>query len=595
MRTLSSLLPYVRRHAWAIVFGILFVFLANSLALTVPIIIGQTVNLIEEGRIHPDNLFHLAFLAVCVAGVAACFRFLMRRVIIDISREVEYEFRNDFFRKLQSLDPSFFDARNTGDLMSRATNDTDALRMLMGPGVMYTANTIFSLPIALTAMLWLDWRLTLVCMAPMLVLTPLVRYFGTRTHRMSRLQQDSFGELTTTVQENLAGIRVVKAYRQEDFELRKFLERNDDYIDKSLELARLQAMFFPSIRLLVGFGFTVLLLYGGHRIIQGHLEVGTLLSFLLLFGMIVWPLIAAGWVINLIQRGIASLERINAILESVPSVTEPEDGAAVVVEAGPPSIELRSLTFQYEGTLWPQLKDIDLHAPPGKTVGIVGPVGAGKSTLVNLLSRFYPVPRGMIFFGGKDINDWPLSELRRRISFVFQETFLFSDTIGWNIRFGSADNTPQDLVEEAAEIAQVHSDIGDLPRNYSTVLGERGVNLSGGQRQRVAIARALMRQADILVLDDTLSAVDTHTEEAILGELRRIMERKTTFLISHRLSTVATADEILVLDEGRIIQRGTHNELNAQPGWYSEMYSRQLSERAIEDYDEEGFAEDPAT
>ncbi len=574
-------------------FGIIFVFLANAIALTVPVIIGQTVNLIEERRIGPDNLFDLAFLALCLAGVAACFRFLMRRVIIDVSREVEYEFRNDFFRKLQTLDPSFFDARNTGDLMSRATNDTDALRMLMGPGVMYTANTLFSLPLALTAMMWLDWRLTLVCMAPMLVLTPLVKYFGSRTHRMSRLQQDSFGELTTTVQENLAGIRVVKAYRQEDFELRKFLERNDDYIAKSLELARLQAMFFPSIRLVVGFGFTVLLLYGGHRIIQGHLEVGTLLSFLLLFGMLVWPLIAAGWVINLIQRGIASLERINAILESQPQVAEPEDGAAVV-EAGTPTIEFRSLTFQYEGTSQPQLKNIDLLAPPGKTIGVVGPVGAGKSTLVNLLSRFYPVPRGMLFFGGRDINDWPLGELRKRISFVFQETFLFSDTIGWNIRFGSEDRAPQELVEEAAEIAKVHGDIGDLPRNYSTVLGERGVNLSGGQRQRVAIARALMRQADILVLDDTLSAVDTHTEEAILGELRRIMERKTTFLISHRLSTVATADEILVLHEGSVVQRGTHADLVARPGWYAEMYSRQLSERAIEDYDEEGFAEDPA-
>jgi len=581
VKALRTFLPYLKRYRLAVFFGVLFVLLANIVSVQVPLLIGQTVNEIENRSISTDMLLTMLVLAVCYSGIEGAFRFLHRRLLIDASRDIEYEMRNQLFRKLASLDPPFFDRNNTGDLMSRATNDMDAVRMLIGPAIMYTANTAFSLPTVLVGMFFLDWKLSLVAMVPMLALPPLVKYFGTKTHEFSRLQQDSYGNLTTMVQENLAGIRVVKAYVQENAEEEKFAERNRDYIDRSLDLARVQALFFPSIRVLVALSYVILLVYGGSRIIGGQLQVGTLFSILLLFSGLVWPLIAAGWVVNIIQRGIASLDRINLIMNAQPKTA---DSALPPPQIQDFSIEFRQLSFQYEGSEKPQLADINLTVPAGGTLGIVGPVGSGKSTLVNLLARFYPLPRGVLFIGGVDINDWPLAELRRRVAFVFQETFLFSDTIGWNIRFGANDDLPQKDVQQMAKRAQLHTAIADFPKGYDTILGERGVNLSGGQKQRLSIARALAKEADVLVLDDSLSAVDTHTEEAILGELREYMKGRTTFLISHRISTVAMADQIIVIEGGRITQRGTHAELIEQPGLYSELYKRQLSEQELESF-----------
>ncbi len=580
MTALRVLYPYAKRHRAALASGIFFVIMANFLTPLVPTIVGQAVNFAENRRLSGDELMLFAGLALTVAALAGCFRFLMRRVMIDASRDIEYEIRNRFFQKLESLDPSFFDGNNTGDLMSRATNDMDLVRMMLGPAIMYSANTLASLPLTLFWMFVLDWRLTLLAIVPMLALPPMVKYFSSQTHKASRAQQESFSDLTTMVQENLAGIRVVKAYGQERAQEEKFLERNNDYIRKSLDLAAIQSIFFPSIGFVIGLGYLILLIVGGRFVMEGRLEVGTLLSFLLLFAMIVWPMIAAGWVVNLIQRGMASLERIQGILETEPRVTPP--APREVPDRGAVDIRFDHLTFNYEADPTPRLRDITLDIPAGRTIGIVGPVGAGKSTLIHLLARFYPVERGMILLDGIDINDWPLEELRRRIAFVFQETFLFSDTIGWNIRFGANEDTPQDAVEGAAKRSHVHEDIGAFREKYDQVLGERGVNLSGGQKQRVAIARALLRDAEVLVLDDSLSAVDTHTEEAILKDLREVMRGRTTFLISHRISTVAVADEIIVLEDGSITQRGTHEELVAQPGLYGELYRKQLSEEQID-------------
>jgi ATP-binding cassette subfamily B multidrug efflux pump len=584
MKSIRSLIPYVKRHRWTFLLGIIAVLATNGVGLWVPIAIGKTVNLAEHRAITAESLRMFAWGIVCLAGIAGCLRFLARRLLVDCSRDIEYEFRNDLFAKLQRLDASFFDENTTGDLMSRATNDMDALRMMIGPAVMYSCNTVFSSPMIIAGMLYLDWKLTLMVLSPMLVLPFLVKYFGARLHALSRAQSDSFADLTTMVQENLAGIRVVKAYGQEGYEERKFLERNDDYISKSLRFAFQQSLFFPSIGLIVAVGYAVLLAMGGRAIMDGRMQVGTLLSMLLLFSEMIWPLIAAGWVINIFQRGMASLDRINHIVDAEPRVA---DATAAKLPEGPLDIEFTELTYSFAGSNANQLQNVDLHIPAGRTLGIIGPVGCGKTTLVGLLLRFYPVERGMVRIGGMDANDWPLAELRRRIAYVSQETFLFSDTIGWNIRFGASDDTPIADVQRVAQSANVHRDIEDFPAGYDTVLGERGVNLSGGQKQRVSIARALIRNGSILILDDSMSAVDTHTEESILRELRTEMKGRTTILISHRVSTISVCDEIIVMEKGSIVQRGSHEELLAEPGMYAELYRKQLTEAAVEHFGEE--------
>ncbi len=580
MKSLLGLVPYMRPYRWRFLFGIAFVFLANVFGVQVPAITGLAVNSIT-GSGFQDALVTLTVFLVAIAGLAGCFRYLMRRVLIDTSRDIEFDFRNSAYRHLQGLDPSYYDNMSTGDVMSRMTNDIDAVRMVLGPAIMYTANTVFVLPMVLGYMLVMDWQVTLAGLSPMIVMPLLVKRFGSDLHRHARAQQDQLAQLTTYVQESLAGIRVIKAYGQEDSSTRRFDAENNEYIAKSMKLALTQSMFFPSIRFVAGTGLLAILYIGARRIITGSMDYGTLVSMVMYFGMLVWPLVAAGWVINLFQRASAAMDRMRGIF-GVESAVKDSPATETFVMPESLDIEFRNLTFTYDGAAGPALQGISLKVPAGRRLGIVGRVGSGKSTLVHLLLRLYRVPDGTVFVGGVDINDWPLAELRRAVGIVFQETFLFSESIGENIRFGALRDLSSDEAADLARMAGVHEDIAGFPMQYDTMLGERGINLSGGQKQRVSLARSLGRDADVLILDDSLSAVDTHTEERILNSLQDVMQDRTTLLISHRISTVAMCDEVIVLEDGAITQRGTHDELVSREGLYVELWRRQQLEEEVQ-------------
>ncbi len=581
MKSFRPLYSYVRRYRWRFAWGILFVLLANVLGVQVPKVVGDGINVVVAHASRMTDLGWVGIYIVVLAGLAGAFRYLMRRVLIDTSRDMEYDFRNDIYRHLQRLDSSFYDGHSTGDVMARMTNDIDIVRMMIGPAIMYTANTIFTLPLVLGYMLKLDWRTTLAGLAPMILLPPVVKMFGNRMHKVSRAQQDQMAELTTFVQESLAGMRVIKAYGQEVHTSERFGVENGNYIDKSLQLARIQASFFPAIRLVTGLGMLMILYIGARRIIAEAMDYGTLVSLVMMFGMLIWPLIAAGWVINLYQRGAASMDRINEMLSTEPLVKN-SDRAQTFTMPDRLDIEFRDVTFTYQGATFPALRNVTMTIPEGRTLGIIGRVGAGKSTFVHLLLRLYPVDAGQIYIGGIDINDWPLEELRRAVGIVFQETFLFSETIADNVRFGALGELTDEDIVTATTKADVHKDIAEFPKQYETMLGERGINLSGGQKQRLSLARALVRDARVMILDDSLSAVDTHTEEAILSSLKNVMQGRTTLLISHRISTVALADEIIVFEDGAITQRGAHDALTAQPGLYADLYRKQLLEEEVE-------------
>ena len=477
---------------------------------------------------------------------------------------------------MEKLELSFFQKSFTGDLMSRATNDLSNVRMLLGPGIMYTANTVLTTTIAIGLMLSIDWRLTLVALLPLPLISYGVRRFGSRIHVLSEESQQRLASLSARVQESLSGIRVVKVFVQEEHEKAEFDSLNHSLQDKNMDLIRVTSLFYPTMQFTIGFATVVVIWFGGRQVVSGNITLGDFVAFTVYLGMLAFPMIALGWVVNLLERGRASMRRLNYILDAVPQIADSPDCVDDEIRG---EIELRNLSFAYNGT--PVLRNVSLTIPQGKTLAIVGSTGAGKSTLAQLIPRLYNAPENSIFVDGIPIERFPLERLRRAIGFIPQDTFLFGDTIFENIAFG-VDEASGVEVEKAARIANIYEDIDQFPGRFETTVGERGITLSGGQKQRTAISRAVVRDPRILILDDALSSVDTYTEEQILDELRTVMRDRTSLLISHRISTVKDADEIVVLDGGEIVERGTHDQLLALGGQYAELHQRQLLEEELD-------------
>ena len=577
LRRLSPLLPYLSRYRNRYVAGFLTLAIAQLVGVTIPLIIKAGVDSLTRGAAARVLLFDAA-LMLAIALVKAIFQFWMRWILIGISRDVEFDLRNDLFAHLERLSQRYYNETRTGDLMSKLTNDLNAVRNLVGPGIMYSATTVVVGAATIALMVHLDWRLTLLALIPLPVVSVLVKIFGQRIHDRFEQIQGLYSQLTERVRENLSGVRVVRAFCQEEPEMALFDTMNQEFVEKNKGLIWISSFLWPVLALMFSIAFMLILVFGGRHVLAGSISVGTLAAFNVYLMYLIWPIIALGWVTNLVQRGLASLGRLWQIFLAQPDIDDRHVSAEPMV-AIRGEVEFRDLNFAYNGR--PVLKHIDLRIPAGRTVAIVGETGAGKSTLVNLIPRLWDAPAGSLLLDGVPIQQIPLATLRRHIGFVPQETFLFSDTIRENVRFG-APEADEAEVEHATEIANILPEIRGFPKGLDTTVGERGLTLSGGQKQRTAIARALIRDPRILILDDALSSVDTGTEEKILQELSGVLAGRTTILISHRVSTVQNADEIIVLRDGEIVERGTHSELLAADGYYMELYRRQLIEEELE-------------
>jgi len=578
------LTPILRKYKGYLIAGAAAALFANTLMLIVPYLVKLAFEAIEAGK-DSSVLFNYGAYIMALAVVAGFFRFGMRRTIIWASRKGEYDLRSLLFAKWLSLDSSYYDRTRTGDLMAHATNDIEAVRMMIGPGIMHIFNTFVSVVVAVGFMVTLSFKLAMLTILPMILLAIAVNRIGSLVHKRFLAIQAHFSHLTSMVQENLAGVRVVKAYRREDSETERFDEASKKYADMNLGMMKIMGLFRPLIFAISGLVTVVVLYVGGRDITAGNITLGTLVAFFGYLGWLIWPMMALGWVISLYQRGTASLDRINKILNTTPNIVDPGPNKSI-----PPDvkgkIEFRNLNFSYFSGKADQkggqvLHDINLTVEPGTRLGIIGPTGSGKTTLVSLIPRLYPTAPGQLFIDDIDITLWPLDRLRRAIGFVPQETFLFSDTLEANIDFDS-DDAVHDGVVEAARLAAFHDDIDNFPGRYETMLGERGITLSGGQKQRTALARAIMKSPSIIILDDATSSVDTDTEERIFDNLDKVLPGRTSIIISHRVSSLQQCHRIIYMENGRILEQGSHEQLLKKGGAYAYLYEKQLMEARLE-------------
>jgi ATP-binding cassette, subfamily B, multidrug efflux pump len=621
-KNLLGLVPYLARYRPAIALGLLALALTSIVGNIIPLATGVMTDILAgsdrpfQSNTHAKALagdwlsrdipfyaphsghalvIYCLILIICVL-LKGALSFTTRWVLIGVSRDIEFDLRTGLLDRLLLMEPEFYVRNRTGELMSRATNDLNNVRMVLGPGIMYTGQTLVTMILAVIVMARLSPSLTLWVLLPVPVVAVAVRHFGKVIHDLYETIQAALATLSAKVQENLSGVRVIRAYAQEEAEIRGFDEPNREYVARNIKLIRTWSMFMPSLQALIGTSFLIVLWQGGHQLLRGQISLGALLAFYAYLNLLVWPMIALGWVTNIFQRGAASMGRLNYILRAQPQI----DDRFVKVSANAPiagEVEFRNLTFTFPTNIsgngasqsngsngsgaHPVLRDINLKIPSGSTLAIVGPTGSGKTTLAALVARLWEAPEGEVLIDGRPIREWPLDTLRRSIGYVPQDTYLFGETVGGNIAFGLP-NYDLNQVRQAAEVASLDSDVESFANKYETVVGERGITLSGGQKQRTAIARAVIRDPRILILDDSLSSVDTQTEERILTRLRGIMRGRTTILISHRTSTVQDADQIVVLRDGRIIERGTHDELLARAGYYADLYQKQLLEEELE-------------
>ena len=598
-KSLRPLIPYVKRYRWAYTLGTLCVFLHNGIWVLFPLVLGKASDDLNQG-VTRHKLLVYAGMLLAIAATKGVFQFLTRWVVIGVSRDIEFDLRNDLFERLEGLSYSYYQRHRTGDIMARATNDLNAVRMLLGPAIMYSANTMVYTAGALAFMIAINPRLTLLTFLPLPAVSIVIQTFGRRIHERFERIQAMFSDISARAQENFSGARLIRAYVQEEAEIRAFERENKEYIRRSLKLVRLMGMLWPTLELMLGCAVVLVLWLGGREVLAGQstftrltslvpgfrgvtttlkldgsMSVGQFVAFSTYMMQLTWPIIALGWVINIFQRGTASLGRINEIMRDRPEIQDAPRAKPLEIVG---EIEFRNLSFRYDEK--EVLHDVNLSIAAGTSLAIVGPTGSGKTTLVSLIPRIYDAEEGTVLIDGRSIREYTLESLRRNIGFVPQETFLFSDRIRENIAFG-VDSATDSEIHAAAHAANIAADIESFPEGYETLVGERGITLSGGQKQRTAIARALIRNPRILILDDALSSVDTHTEDKILNHLRDVMKGRTTIFISHRVSTVRNADRIAVLHGGRVVELGTHEQLLALNGYYSDLYNKQLLEEEL--------------